>query len=339
MAGAVTGVATRSAAGESAGAVRRPLDARRWHFQHGPIDLVIEAFGPDAEIADARERGWQRFATVLEELVAELRLLRRPIEETTGVRGAVAKRMVAACLPYRGVFITPMAAVAGAVADEVLAAMMNGGRAIRKAYVNNGGDIALALAPGEAFRIGVIADCVGINRPLHDAEVSGAQLPLIQRGAELRGDGAADGITPVTVAGRSVELVDGCTEVYEFSALTAEVRRLVELERVDAIVAATSGPDEIVLRDLARRYPEVVFLPSAVQEGYATSGEEEAPGQLVPDEARAPDHEDVHEARSRERPATSASRANRTRVRASSTVVPSAVRWPIFRPTRGSALP
>jgi len=173
VAGPVTGVAARRVAGKPAGAVRRPLDARRWHFQHGPIDLVVEAFGPDAAVADARERGWQRFTTVLEELVAELPVLRRPVEERTGVHGAVAKRMVAACLPYRGVFITPMAAVAGAVADEILAAMMDGGRGITKAYVNNGGDIALALGPGEAFRIGVITDVDRATRHGHRIPLDG----------------------------------------------------------------------------------------------------------------------------------------------------------------------
>lgn len=113
---------------------------------------------------------------------------------------------------------------------------------------------------GHPFKIGVVADCVGINRSFHDAELSGAQLPLIQRGAQLRGEVAADGISPVDVAGRRVELVLGCTEVYEFSTLTAELRRLVEREHVDAIVAASGGADEIVLRDVARRYPEVAFV-------------------------------------------------------------------------------
>ena len=118
---------------------------------------MVEAFGPDAAIADARERAWQRFATVLEELVAELPLLRRPVEEATGVRGAVAKRMVAACFPYRSVFITPMAAVAGAVADEVLAAMMKGRPGITKAYVNNGGRYSFVDGDGDAT--GDSVDC------------------------------------------------------------------------------------------------------------------------------------------------------------------------------------
>ncbi|HEY3192564.1 MAG TPA: ABC transporter substrate-binding protein [Solirubrobacterales bacterium] len=113
----------------------------------------------------------------------------------------------------------------------------------------------------QPFRIGVIADCVGINRPLHNVELSGAELPLLQRGAHLQGDLAADGISSTEIAGRTVELVPGCTEIYEFSTLTTEVRRLIEREHVDAIVAASGGADEVVLREVARRYPKVVFLP------------------------------------------------------------------------------
>ena len=46
-----------------------------------------------------------------------------------------------------------MAAVAGAVADEVLAAM-TAGTALDKAYVNNGGDIAVHLAAGQTLTRG-----------------------------------------------------------------------------------------------------------------------------------------------------------------------------------------
>ena len=55
--------------------------------------------------------------------------------------------MHAACLPYAGSFITPMAAVAGAVADASWPRWCQGGR-LDRAYVNNGGDIAFHLAPG-----------------------------------------------------------------------------------------------------------------------------------------------------------------------------------------------
>jgi hypothetical protein len=48
-----------------------------------------------------------------------------------------------------------MAAVAGAVAEEVLVAMTAATR-LQRAYVNNGGDIAVALAPGESLKIGMV---------------------------------------------------------------------------------------------------------------------------------------------------------------------------------------
>jgi branched-chain amino acid transport system substrate-binding protein len=110
------------------------------------------------------------------------------------------------------------------------------------------------------LRIGVVVDCVGINRPLEGAELAGAELPLVQRGAKKRGGDALAGIDPVTIAGRRVELVRACTELYEFSTLTAAARRLVEHDGVDVVVAGASGPDELTLRDVAARYPRVSFV-------------------------------------------------------------------------------
>jgi hypothetical protein len=133
-------------------------DGKRLHLQHGPIDLVIEAFGAGEEIALAYGQAQRRFATVLPELVAELPLLRQPVDALhPGVDGPVARRMLAACRPHCRSFITPMAAVAGAVADEMLAAML-AGRCLDKAYVNNGGDIALHIAPGRHLDVGLVAD-------------------------------------------------------------------------------------------------------------------------------------------------------------------------------------
>ena len=131
-------------------------DGRRHHFQHGPIDLVIEAFGRPGEVARAYEQAWARFQAILGELVGELPLLRAPVTDAgTALSGPVGWRMVRAAAPHRSVFVTPMAAVAGAVADEVLAALV-AGRALDRAYVNNGGDIALFLAPGQSFRTGIV---------------------------------------------------------------------------------------------------------------------------------------------------------------------------------------
>ena len=130
----------------------------RHHLQHGPIDIVAAAFGGAAERSLAYRQAAARFATVMAELVAELGLLRRPLGAVPPpVEGAIARRMAAAVWPCRERYVTPMAAVAGAVAEEVLAAMTSG-RNLARAYVNNGGDIALHLMPGEALRAGVVAN-------------------------------------------------------------------------------------------------------------------------------------------------------------------------------------
>jgi ApbE superfamily uncharacterized protein (UPF0280 family) len=131
---------------------------RRLHLQHGPIDLIIAAFGPAEAVEQAYNQAWARFQTILEELVAELPLLRQPLGAVYPLlRGATARRMAAACWPHRGVYITPMAAVAGAVAEEILRAMAAGAE-LRKAYVNNGGDIALLLQQGESFNAAVVGN-------------------------------------------------------------------------------------------------------------------------------------------------------------------------------------
>jgi hypothetical protein len=137
----------------SSGAQRAPLPDGRWHFHHGPIDLVIGADGDPQSVSQAVEAAWRRFEIILPELVGELRLLRSPVQQAQDVKGSVARRMIAACWPHRSCFITPMAAVAGAVADELIECF--GAQAgVRRAYVNDGGDIALHLAAGESFQVG-----------------------------------------------------------------------------------------------------------------------------------------------------------------------------------------
>jgi ApbE superfamily uncharacterized protein (UPF0280 family) len=142
-------------------AQRAALAGGRWHFQQGPIDLVIAAEGDAAALTAAHAAAWARFQPLLAELVAELPLLRQPVAGAgdNPLQGAVARRMWAACAALRSAaqgFITPMAAVAGAVAQELIAHYHRPG--ITRAWVNNGGDIALHLAPGQAAQVGLYAD-------------------------------------------------------------------------------------------------------------------------------------------------------------------------------------
>jgi uncharacterized protein len=142
-------------------AQRALLSTGRWHFQHGPIDIVIGADGDAAALAAAHTAAWSRFETVLGELVSELPLLRTQVAGPCALQGVVARRMWHACRAVRAGFITPMAAVAGSVADELIGCYQREG--IARAWVNNGGDIALHLAPGQSWRIGLYADLARFN--------------------------------------------------------------------------------------------------------------------------------------------------------------------------------
>jgi len=146
----------------------------RLHLQHGPIDLIIEAFGAKAEVERAYRQAIDRFGDILPTLVRELPLLRRPVGDAHPLlQGPVARRMAEAVWPHRAVYITPMAAVAGSVADEMLQAMLSG-RALDKAYVNNGGDIAFHVSPGHELKAGIFVDALdGTVRLTHDNPVRG----------------------------------------------------------------------------------------------------------------------------------------------------------------------
>jgi uncharacterized protein len=140
--------------------VRMLPDGRRLHLQDGPIDLIVQAVGAPAAVAAAYRAAAARFRSVLDELCTELAELRRAATPAPRFfAGRVARRMEIAVARHAGdIFITPMAAVAGAVADEILAAIRSAvGEDLTRISVNNGGDIALWLAPGEATTVGLVS--------------------------------------------------------------------------------------------------------------------------------------------------------------------------------------
>ena len=133
-------------------------DGRRLHLRHGPIDLIVEAFGRGRDAA--YRRAVARFEPLLQELVDELPRLRRPAAEDHAFAGPTARRMQAAVAVHAATFVTPMAAVAGAVADEVLAAM-TAGDGLDKAYVNNGGDCAFFLTGDQRIDAAIAGPTAG----------------------------------------------------------------------------------------------------------------------------------------------------------------------------------
>jgi ApbE superfamily uncharacterized protein (UPF0280 family) len=167
-------------------------DGRRLHLQDGPIDLIVEARGSDMDVRAAYDAATRRFTGLLDELCEELPALRKAADPwQCTLHGIVARRMVDAVVPYAAEhFITPMAAVAGAVAEEILGAMLQAA-SLDRAYVNNGGDIALHLVSGEHFTIGLV------DRP---------DQPGLMRTTIIGSDDAVRGIATSGRHGRSFSL-------------------------------------------------------------------------------------------------------------------------------------
>lgn len=183
----------------------RILSGDRLHLQHGPSDLIIWAEG-------AREVAYRaatkRFSTIIGEIVSELPVLQERMSPLTlEPRGQVARRMHAACLPFTGIgYLTRMAAVAGSVADEILFAMRHQAN-LSKAYVNNGGDIALYLGPGTSFSTAIKGhdnqDLARIDLKDHD-EIRG--IATSGRHGRSHSLGIADSVTVLAKSAASADV-------------------------------------------------------------------------------------------------------------------------------------
>lgn len=189
-------------------------DGKRLHLQDGPIDLIIEAKGGDANVGAAYQAAAQRFTGLLDELCAELALLRSAADPRhCALKGVVARRMHAAVAPFAAdCFITPMAAVAGSVAEEILGAMLRAAP-LDRAYVNNGGDIALHLTGGEQFIVGLMdrPDRHGVMRTMTiDADMPVRGIATSGRHGRSFSLGIADA---VTVLARSASQADAAATV------------------------------------------------------------------------------------------------------------------------------
>jgi uncharacterized protein len=237
--------------GPARASLERNAQHQRWHFQHGPIDLIIGLQGATEPVDAALAKAWQRFQNLLGELVNELRQLKSPVSlhskqadlQLQELQGPVARRMFLACAPYaleEQRFVTPMAAVAGSVAQEILAYFQAEG--IKKAWVNNGGDIAwhAPLVAGE---------------PVPEFEVG---LPEVNASGKLtlRADAQAWGIATSGWRGRSQSLG------------IADSVTVIAGDATKADVAATMIANCVSLQSLGPEHPQVLRRPaSEVKDG------------------------------------------------------------------------
>lgn len=246
---------------------RAMLPDGRLHLRDGPVELVIGIEGVRPAVLQAREAACAALEGLLPALAHELPLLRMPLlGKPPALRHPVARRMAEAAWPHRAAFITPMAAVAGAVAEHVLAAIA-AVPGIQLAHVNNGGDIALHLSPASTLRVGL---------------VEGPQAGVPDDLAVIRGRDAVRGIATSGWHGRSFSrgIADAVT-VLAARAPEADAAATVIANAVDAdhpailrAPADSLDPDSD-LRDLPVT-THVGELPAAVVEEALDRGEASA---------------------------------------------------------------
>ncbi len=179
------------------GPVAASLGPDRLHLQHGPIDLIIGAEGAGEARDIAFRAAARQFSTILGGLAEDLPAHRKRISpETPDPSDPVAWRMYRATRAFSAdQFITPMAAVAGAVADTVLDAM-TASAPLDRAFVNNGGDIALHLRPGRRFDVALAGlDAAGLGQLRVTADSAVRGIATSGSGGRSLSFGIADSVT------------------------------------------------------------------------------------------------------------------------------------------------
>lgn len=123
----------------------------------GPMELGVQLEGAEETI-----QAWcKRIPGVARDLLAEisshqplLRLKGRELVEKARWP-SVVRRMIRAVQVVEAESLTPMAAVAGAVSEEILVRLLeDSGERLTRAIVNNGGDMAV-YSPHEPVRVGI----------------------------------------------------------------------------------------------------------------------------------------------------------------------------------------
>jgi ApbE superfamily uncharacterized protein (UPF0280 family) len=246
---------------------RALLPDGRLHLQDGPIDLIIGLEGARSAVLEAREAAARSFEGLLPALAEELALLRQPLMgRPPAARHPVAKRMVEAAWPYRTHFVTPMVAVAGAVAEHVLQGIV-AVPGLTMAYVNNGGDIAVHLAGQGTLRVGLV------ERP---------ETGVADGLAVIRGADAVRGIATSGWRGRSFSrgIADAvtvlATRAPEADAAASLIANAVDADHplVRRAPAASLDPDSdmrdlLVTVEVGRLPPEIVHLALDRGEAFA----------------------------------------------------------------------
>lgn len=157
----------------------------------GPMHLKVMAYREGAPFTKGARVAAEAAIYHFTELARVKDEAKRPIQtySSTWQYPAVLRRMIEACRRTKTPRITPMAAVAGAIADFAAEAAVEAGST--KVLVDNGGDVAIRLGQGERTRVGAKSQ----------REVAGFDYVV-----ELEASSAVGGVATSGLGGRSFTL-------------------------------------------------------------------------------------------------------------------------------------
>ena len=240
----------------------------RLFLQHGPTNIVIEALGIDKNLAYLNAKNY--FETLLEELVLDLTLLKKEVVLNRKFNNKISQSMQDATERFIPSFITPMAAVAGSIADNILKVLIDDTH-LEKAYVNNGGDISFYLNENQTMKGSLAAIPNMITEIKHKNSsrgiaTSGWRGKSFSRGiadsVTVLANNAAIADAAATMIGNAVDIYDHpnikkkpANFIYEDSDLknlpvTVEVGKLTKIEIKEALKNGYQTAIEYVQKDL-----------------------------------------------------------------------------------------
>ncbi|MTR32853.1 hypothetical protein GMD62_10915 [Pseudoflavonifractor sp. BIOML-A14] len=214
----------------------RVLGPGQVFFDYGPVSMVVTALGSGGE-GDTQlcRSAFPVIDDILRELGPAVPVLRRyPAQVDPDELSGTARVMAEAVLATGDPWLTPMAAVAGSVSDAVADSLQSRGAV--KVTANNGGDIALRLAPGQSLGLGVLYDLEkgGVDRVVRLTPEKGVGgVATSGLGGRSRTTGIASGVTVFSAR---------CAQADALATLLAD-RSIIDSPAVHTCRAGELDPD------------------------------------------------------------------------------------------------
>ncbi|MBS3780436.1 MAG: FAD:protein FMN transferase [Desulfovermiculus sp.] len=222
-----------------------PMGPGKVRAEWGPMRLVLEVWRKKKPDDDLAWFGGRIAFQALEDVGAEYRRLQAP---SLGLKISPRSRVAAAMLQATRAFmepdLTPIAAVAGSIADQVADWLVDQGA--EKAIVDNGGDIAIRLSPDSVARVGLQA-LPQQPEENHTLYLHGRQASWGVATSGLGGRSLTKGIaSSVTVLAQTAAAADAAATAVA-NACTVDDARILRIPAQSVDPASDLGEDLVIM--------------------------------------------------------------------------------------------